>query len=1309
MMDASLPADHSDLSDLSAASIHSDRLYPRPSPPSDPASHLSSTSNSALINPATSVSGPSQPLRSASFIATPGPSRFTQVQHDSSGNAWTPSPPDASSSHSSSKNRSTRRSSPSVKDGNESMGSSLGTFDFSNASFSESFLRQAGAHMLAGLDEAHLPPAQSSSSSPRYRTSSSPTVTARPIRPDPTTPFTGKSLRTRMLEAGIINSPASSDGSSPSRSPTARVLSDSYTGPSPGDRLSKDNEDQDSQAFQDSPLVERFQEDQPSSQKDPLSSPSWRNEIAQDSMGDINQSEWQEGLSMVPEESYVEDASQLPTSPAVQIHNSQRSLLLASPSRPPRSQPKGVECEKDASDSSVIESDFASANQPHTSSKAPSPAKSTSGTISHHSEVLAEQQKIHSTNIPVPAPPERSSPPSSPAALATPPSVSHKVSTPRSFARLRMVTPAKSSPLSRVVNFSPLSAGGSSQWQSPASQRSVNMDVAASPSPAASVVELHEVSETRSMSKSSRHEHHAHQEPATPEEQSQHPIISADTPAVTVAEQHSRDETLPQSTPQTPNGHAEAKLASATPSRFWSPATSVSFATPASQRPAEAWSPAPATPATPALLHTPSGSHTNAPQEAFSSPAADFGTPQWTPSATLMSARPDEVKQEEQKSQAEFSFKGVQNEEEEPSSSSTCSSVSEKKQSGDVSTASQPVADQKTSPLSPNKDAKQDLSLVSTHQLDSSPSAARFSRMQLSRVPPSLALPQLPSLPELGLVANAFNSLTQLSDSRIARLLAQLSASMARIKELEAALEARDHDVAELDELRYTLSQLSEQYQELVADADEKDAHMAELVKTLQGQIASLSKEKNISELETELQEERRMREVERRDFEVRMQGLLNPASTIVPSSSLAEQATSVQVAGDQMQREVEQAKEQLRLTLEKDFEIRRAMEQREFQERVQELERELANKPTPTALNTFQEASSTSDLVAERRDLQRQNEHLTAELDRRFEELSDLREDLESLTTRHDAANDRIAQLEEALAEAQSQPHSHSLSHSKREEELEEELESLRETIAERESQVERLEETLTLTNSRLTTLAGHHDELMQQHESVQSHTAALATRVHSLESHILNLESQLHTPVTPAKNEPCPPTVTATPSNLATNTDPTTPAPDRVTKLERQIASLNLELLKLGRANDALQEDNVHFSIALSAKQLELGMVKRNARFALKNAHAQRAVGDVGLPVSKKVADSAVIEAGKKVNKVQEVAVDFPSVPKTQFGAAQEGKENLQPQPMQSVNQARQHARQLLAQRRALSTTTGVSNNAGQERRQRLALTAQ
>ncbi len=30
--------------------------------------------------------------------------------------------------------------------------------------------------------------------------------------------------------------------------------------------------------------------------------------------------------------------------------------------------------------------------------------------------------------------------------------------------------------------------------------------------------------------------------------------------------------------------------------------------------------------------------------------------------------------------------------------------------------------------------------------------------------------------------------------------------------------------------------------------------------------------------------------------------------------------------------------------------------------------------------------------------------------------------------------------------------------------------------------------------------------------------------------------------------------------------------------------------------------RRDNVHWSIALAAKQLELGMVKRNARFALK-----------------------------------------------------------------------------------------------------------
>ena len=508
-----------------------------------------------------------------------------------------------------------------------------------------------------------------------------------------------------------------------------------------------------------------------------------------------------------------------------------------------------------------------------------------------------------------------------------------------------------------------------------------------------------------------------------------------------------------------------------------------------------------------------------------------------------------------------------------------------------------------------------------------------------------------------------------------------------------------------MDDLRHTLSQLSTQYQELVDDADHKDAHMAELVKSLQSQLESRSKESSASELERQLEEEMRLREVERRDYEVRIAGLLNPTHA-APTPTPHEAANAGPQSGRQTEAEVEQAKERLRLTLEKDFEIRRAMEQRELQERIEELERELAARPVSAA-----ESSRIDDMDSTKRDeeilgLKRQNEELTVELDRRFEELADVREELDSLAAQHDQANDRIAQLEEELAEARTStsisdhPHSNSQGNAEMVEELQEELDALRADLAERDAQIENLEETLSLTNARLTSLTHERDELQQQHKASQTQTAALQSHVASLESHVLTLETQLRTPRTP---EPAAAQPTVYPA-------PGTPAPERVQRLEREVASLHLELVKLGRAHDALQEDNVHFSIALSAKQLELGMVKRNARFALKNAHAQRQAqaqaqvqNSIGLPQSK----TARQESAKETNDEKpRDGLAFPRVPSGELGVrAAENKENEPAGPPVPVNEARQHARQLLAQRRALGAQ---SSTGGQERRQRLALAA-
>ncbi|KAJ9478778.1 hypothetical protein PHBOTO_002273 [Pseudozyma hubeiensis] len=1192
MMDASLPADQSGLSDLSAASIEDIEPHLAPQSPSD-------GSDAAPATPIQNSPPASLPMH---LNATPGPSRLRTELNNNSRAAWTPSP-DADASRSKSSSRSIHRASPGISGrGNESMGSSLGTFDFSNASFSESFLRRAGAHMLAGLDEAPLPPASSSASSPRYRNSSSPTVTAKPIRPvDPRTPFTGKSLRTRMAEAGMLDSPASSDGSSPASSPTARVLPESYTrtlsvhqeedeGDNP--QLSLNSPHADHASSSNSPTEDKLHEKRDGLRCEQSGSPGL------DSFGLSGQHEWQEGLSMVPEESYIEDASQLPSSPFARrtLHTS--ALLDGTYSDSISEIPPATDVSELPS-SKAASSDIAE-NDAELSTEVPSPTQLKDGDRSAYSPdeppMDLESQAGNRPKYPVRA---RSASPA-----ATSPSAPRPANTPRSFARLRVGTPVRSSPLSRVVNFSPSSAGSTpSQWQSPASQRSVAEDIGSSPVPSAGGSNV--------TSPASRNQ------------------LKADDR---------------QLFPQTPGNTTQAEQPSSTPSQQWSPATSASFATPASQRPQPQ-----STPVTPAAFRATVDNHASTPASAFASPAAEFGTPKWTPSPGPSSAESHPLETVDEATQPDIGIKTAPEvEEEEPASSSACSSASaasERKQSGDVSTASQPES--KASPQSAKKSHTLDTSLASTKESDS-PSAARFSRMQLSRVSPQIILPaELASAPELGIVANAFDSLSHLSDSRVSRLLAQLSAATARIEELENALDAKEGEAVELQDVRITLSRLSMQYEELVRETDAKDVTVAELVKQLQAELkeGGVGRER---ELQRQLEEERRLREVDRRDYEVRIQGLLNPAiSSSVPSDNAVDQAALTSDAN--LSTAVEQAKEQLRLTLEKDFDIRRAMEQRELLAKVERLERELASAPSPADVDGNVEQ-------------QRQIDQLTSDLDRRFEELEDLRSEVDAVTSARDSAEERVAMLEEELESARSSQRNNSHSRDSRsDDELAEEIDVLRTALAERDAQISNLEETLSLTTSRLTTVTSERDALSHQNTALSQMSTDNAERIQRLESHILTLESELRNRTPPSK----PPTFTNTESA----------SPERLLRLERELSNLQLELVKATKANEALQEDNVNFSIALSAKQLELGMVKRNARFALKDAANAnvRVEKSVGLPRS----------------KVAAAVVVFPTAPKGEVqereGNRAEDKENVVLRREEEVvNTARANARQMLEQRR-------------------------
>ena len=409
--------------------------------------------------------------------------------------------------------------------------------------------------------------------------------------------------------------------------------------------------------------------------------------------------------------------------------------------------------------------------------------------------------------------------------------------------------------------------------------------------------------------------------------------------------------------------------------------------------------------------------------------------------------------------------------------------------------------------------------------------------------------------------------------------------------------------------------------------------------------------------MERRFEEERRLREIDRRDYEVRIQGLMD-SNTAIPVAAKEEGLASATSVADQMQTAIEQAREQLRATLEKDFDVRRSMEQRQLQSRIESLESQLklASSSIDQGISPHPNA-----------DLQRQIDQLTTDLDRRFEELADLREELESTTLQRDRAEQRVAHLQDELEEAQPAPHDL--------EQLQDEIEELQSILTDRQMQIERLEETLQLTNARLASVGAERETLAQQHEQLTRTHSDTEARMVQLEGHILTLEAELRsrTPSKPVESSPATPITISTSDNA-----PVTPATDRVIKLERQLASLQLDLVKLGKANDDLQQDNINFSIALSAKQLELGMVKRNARFALKNAHAQR-VGQpehVGLPKSKLLNEKvATVESGEKV-------VEFPKVPQGEFGKVDgDGKENVQVQ----VNQARMQARQMLALRRA------------------------
>lgn len=249
----------------------------------------------------------------------------------------------------------------------------------------------------------------------------------------------------------MLDSPASSDGSSPSRSPTVRT---GYN----GTQVQLGEEDiQDAQPSPDASLSPMRS---PASSHQPgpaLHSPSIASRLHQTNDYSTElaaHGDWQEGLSMVPEESYIQDTSSIPASPA--------------------NQSDSAKLQHDSSAQDVVEQENSANASTHSlpysdASKAvelpPLPGQVTPSPNRAVLNPLGESSSPAQSKAASPSPLPQSKPP-------TPQSAPRPTNTPKSFMRLRMVTPARSSPLSRVVNFSPASSSSSRQWQSPSSQAS---------------------------------------------------------------------------------------------------------------------------------------------------------------------------------------------------------------------------------------------------------------------------------------------------------------------------------------------------------------------------------------------------------------------------------------------------------------------------------------------------------------------------------------------------------------------------------------------------------------------------------------------------------------------------------------------------------------------------------------------------------------------------------------------------------------------------------------------------------------------
>ncbi|PWZ01529.1 hypothetical protein BCV70DRAFT_198961 [Testicularia cyperi] len=1286
---------------------------------------------SAMASSSSASSSSSAAAAAASMSSKHPPRRMSQERHE-----WTPSP-DQSSSRRSHGARASPRSSLGP---NESVGSSLGTFDFSNASFSESFLRRAGANLLEGLDEATHHPNQQQHQQQQQRQSaatsrnhdnhneSSPTATARPVRLEPKTPFSATPAPRQINWAGMLDSPVLSDASSPASSlglktpmPTRLRQHDRSHSPStdadPTAKLTRGPiAELDEDYAWDSPVAPEIERDPASADDSKVNDhrvqqfpPRFADEETEASAA--LQDELilpAEGLSVVMEASYEGDDSILASPARSSPWKPQHPLRNSSQS--PSSSSSAVSLANRSPLPHISQSSSSSPASPVpavASLGPPSPASTSSSPAQEQSSPTAAIDNIAWTPSPTTAAPTAlktatvASPTTEPVQSPQAPlNIQPLQPSPMSFARLRATTPVRSSPLSRFVTNKPDSPDSSGVLDNTTSSLASN-DISEAATPSSESVDTLDAL-ISSM-------------PNTPgsADLSPAPVREAGTVHLDSFPPRQNDSSSPQpGNFKFPSAESESKALRSLTTGLANPRRLENSTTPTAATPAATSSPG----FEAEMFTTPSDRslHPTTQSSTSTSPQSLFGTPAWTPSpspafrakntqsdgkdAAALSPQPQpEPAEDEEEGQASGS------------SASTCSTGSERKQGGDVSedrsasghlssslvlqdhsspspsnsknsksshstsinVGKSKVQDKSPSPApapapasaaAPEFTASSVLALTQAHP--DSPSVVRSTKLQgtkrdtrsprFSTLVSTLST-ELGSRTHLDHEASAritrvFDQLSQLHEASVSRLQRQLEDSHTTARRLVLELSAsnlREADLrsayqdatSQLADVRASLTQLSGKFETLLEESEAKDQRIEELVDHLRSRIdrrgiattpssnglQDRDNHHQLQQLQAQLDEERRLRHIQQRDADVRIQALLRPASSSVePASSLHPTSSGLMMresAENDTARRIKEAMIHIRTTLEKDFAVRRQIETRELQQRIHDLEARLSSGSLPLPASSpastgVLEPTVASDEKESR--LQRRLEHLTSELDAREDEIHTLRTEVDSLTEQRDAVQDRVQQLEEELDARLAQDQhpgidplasssslaslsSSSTSSSPLRREMQTQTESDQHIHSQIAQTIHRLQLQLDEKTAALQRLCSQ--QALLQHETRSECTSPPSSTLKSEKS-----EKSIQTTPLPETS------LYNSTSSRRQDQDMTTAKKE----LERKLAHATLKIAKLERAIDALATDNLHFSVALSAKQLELGMVKRDARNALKRPTSATAVATASASTS-------------------------------------------------------------------------------------------